>query len=102
MRAGEGVETMRKFIFTAGLAAMTLTAVGVASIGTSTPAAAHDYPYCLQGKETGIPGDCSYSSYAQCMASASGRDGYCNVNPRVAFGGPRPDRRAYRDPYYRW
>ena len=26
------------------------------------------------------------SSYAECMASASGRGVYCNVNPRFAFG----------------
>ena len=33
----------------------------------------------------------------QCMASASGRGLYCNVNPRVAFG-QQPQRRAvYRD-----
>ena len=59
----------------------------------SAPAAAYDYPYCLQGRGVGIPGDCSYQTYAQCMASASGRALYCNINPRVAFG-PLPQRRA--------
>jgi hypothetical protein len=91
---------MRKFILTFGLATMTLTAVGVAGLAISTPAAAHDYAYCLQSEEIGIPGDCSYSSYAQCMASASGRNASCNVNPRVAFGTPQY-RRGYRSPYYR-
>ena len=62
----------------------------------SSPAAAYDYPYCLQGRGIGIPGDCSYSSYDQCMASASGRALYCNVNPRVAFGQQRR-MRVYRD-----
>jgi hypothetical protein len=43
-----------------------------------------------------VPGDCSYRSYAQCMASASGRRVYCNVNPRVAHGERRRGR-VYRD-----
>ena len=81
------------------LAAMTVLAAGAASISGSTPAAAYDYPYCVQGRGIGIPGDCSYQTYAQCMASASGRGLYCNVNPRVAFG-PLPQRRAPRPYYY--
>ena len=68
------------------LAMMTVLAAGVASTTGSTPAAAYDYPYCLQGRGVGVPGDCSYPSYAACMASASGRGLYCNINPRVAFG----------------
>jgi hypothetical protein len=43
-----------------------------------------------------LPGDCSYTSYNQCMASASGRALYCNVNPRVAFG-QQQRMRIYRD-----
>lgn len=77
---------MRKLI----LGLMAVTAVGAAtfatSVATSAPAAAFDYPYCLQGKETGYPGECSYATYAQCQASASGRYAYCGVNPRVAYG----------------
>jgi hypothetical protein len=73
---------MRKLV----LAMMTLTAAGVVTLATSAPAAAHDYPWCLQGRDEGIPGDCSYQTYWQCQASASGRFAYCNVNPRVAFG----------------
>jgi len=71
------------------LAILALSAAAAASVAGSSPAAAHDYPYCLQGRGVGIPGDCSYSSYDQCMASASGRAVYCNINPRVAFGPPR-------------
>ena len=71
------------------LAIITVLAAGTASVVGSAPAAAYDYPYCLQGRGVGIPGDCSYASYAQCMASASGRALYCNVNPRVAFGQQR-------------
>ena len=92
---------MRKLIFTFGVAAAGFIAAGLASVATSAPAAAQDYAYCLQSRDVGIPGDCSYSSYAQCMLSASGRGAYCNINPRVAFGAARPYPRAYRNPYYR-
>ena len=89
---------MRKLV----LALMAATAAGAATLATTAPAAAYDYPYCLQGRDTGIPGDCSYSSYAQCMASASGRYAYCNVNPRAAYGQmPRRGYRAYPYDYYR-
>jgi hypothetical protein len=77
------------------LAILALSAAA-ASVAGSSPAAAHDYPYCLQGRGVGIPGDCSYSSYDQCMASASGRAVYCNINPRVAFG-PQRRMRITRD-----
>ncbi|MDE5456252.1 DUF3551 domain-containing protein [Bradyrhizobium sp. CSA112] len=78
------------------LATLALTVTTVATVAGSSPAAAYDYPYCLQGRTIGIPGDCSYSSYGQCMASASGRGLYCNVNPRFAYGQQRR-MRVYRD-----
>jgi Protein of unknown function (DUF3551) len=86
---------MRKVMF----AILALSAAAVGSVTGSSPAAAYDYPYCLQGRGIGIPGECSYSSYEQCMASASGRALYCNVNPRVAFGQQQSQRRmrVYRD-----
>ncbi len=68
------------------LAMVALMSAGAATIVGPTPAAAIDYPYCIQGGGWGVPGDCSYRSYAECMAAASGRRVYCNVNPRVAFG----------------
>jgi hypothetical protein len=80
------------------LAILALSAASVATVVGSSPAAAYDYPYCLQGRGIGIPGECAYTSYAQCMASASGRALYCNVNPRVAFGQQQQRRmRVYRD-----
>jgi Protein of unknown function (DUF3551) len=80
------------------LAMMALTAASVVMLASSAPAAAFDYPWCVQGRGVGIPGDCSYETYAQCMASASGRALYCNINPRVAFGWLPPRRPRY--PYY--
>ena len=80
----------------ASLIVAVLLATGAATLAGATPAAAFDYPWCVQGRGVGIPGDCSYTSYGQCMASASGRGLYCNVNPRVAFGRERRGR-VYRD-----
>jgi hypothetical protein len=77
-------------------AMVALSAATFATVAGSSPAAAYDYPYCLQGRGIGIPGECAYASYSQCMASASGRALTCNVNPRVAFGQPRK-MRIYRD-----
>jgi len=84
---------------TAMMAILTLCAASAATLAGSSPAAAYDYPYCLQGRGVGIPGDCAYSSYGQCMAAASGRALYCNINPRVAFGQQRRGRGydRYRD-----
>ncbi len=85
---------MRKAMF----AIFALSAATVAAVAGSSPAAAYDYPYCVQGRGIGVPGDCSYSTYAQCMASASGRGLYCNLNPRFAFGQQQQRRvRIYRD-----
>jgi hypothetical protein len=72
---------MRKTI----LAGMTILAGAIATLAGSAPAAAIDYPWCVQGKEVGYPGDCSYTTYAQCQASASGRYASCGVNPIIAF-----------------
>jgi hypothetical protein len=80
------------------LAALALSAATVASVAGSSPAAAYDYPYCLQGRGIGVPGECAYATYEQCLASASGRALYCNINPRVAFGQlPQRRMRVYRD-----
>jgi hypothetical protein len=81
---------MRKTILTFAA----LSAAAIAAMATAGPAAAYDYPWCAQGRGVGIPGDCSYRTYGQCMASASGRNLYCNVNPRVAFGRARHERNA--------
>ncbi|RTE91601.1 DUF3551 domain-containing protein [Bradyrhizobium sp. LVM 105] len=48
--------------------------------------------YCLQGRRWGYPGNCQFSTYAQCMATASGTIDSCGLNPTYAFRewkGPR-------------
>ncbi|TYL72553.1 DUF3551 domain-containing protein [Bradyrhizobium cytisi] len=62
-----------------------------------SPAPAGQDSYCLQGRIWGYPGNCQFSSYAQCMATASGTNAYCGVNPQYAFA--RQRRGAYRDRY---
>lgn len=81
---------MRKTMF----AILTVLAAGTATLAGTAPAAAHDYPWCVQGKDVGYPGDCSYTTYQQCQASASGRYASCGINPRVAFGVRPQPRRA--------
>lgn len=66
--------------------AFAIIVAGTAMMGSSQSAVAYDYPYCLQGRGIGIPGECLYQTYEQCLASASGRALTCNINPRVAFG----------------
>ncbi len=98
---------MRKVMMTAA----GLVGIALVSGGGATPAAAgYDYPWCVQGRGVGYPGDCSYQTFEQCRASASGRAAGCGVNPRVAFDPARrgpavyvdmpPPRRVHRYSYY--
>jgi len=49
---------------------------------SAVPAMARDYPYCIKGCDFGGGrGDCSFSSYQQCQATAAGRDAWCAANP---------------------
>ena len=61
-----------------------LLVLAVASVGAVVPrvAAAGGLPYCIKGCDFGGgAGDCSFSSYQQCLATASGRDATCAANP---------------------
>ncbi len=56
------------------------------------------YPVCLQTYAIGGGYiDCSFTSLAQCAASASGRPAQCLTNPYLAQGGRKPagQRRVY-------
>jgi len=66
----------------------------MASTSGAIPAAARDYPFRIKGCDFGAGrGDCSFSSYQQCQASASGRDAYCAENPYfTAKAELQPDR----------
>ena len=60
-------------------------------IGSISPAPAGTVQdtYCLQGRPWGYPGNCQFSSYAQCMATASGTASYCGINPQYLFAHQR-------------
>jgi hypothetical protein len=59
-----------------------LMAFGAACAIDTAPALAKDFPYCIKGCDFGgATGDCSFSSYQQCLAAASGRDATCAANP---------------------
>jgi hypothetical protein len=93
-KANHGDSSMRRQICLAILIAVsTLTVVAP----TPAPAEAIQDRYCLQGRQWGYPGNCQFSNYQQCMATASGTDAYCGINPRYAFA------RQWRGPQqYRW
>ena len=65
---------------------LVVAVAGLTSI--ATPAAAQDR-YCLQGRIWGYPGNCAFATYSQCMASASGTNAGCGINPRYAFARQR-------------
>ncbi len=72
-------------------------------IAGSTPSMARDYAWCARTITNPEFGDCSFTSYRQCMATVSGQRGECISNPRLAYG--RQDRwrrnaREYRT--YDW
>jgi hypothetical protein len=62
--------------------------------GYVAPSGPYDL-YCLQGRIWGYPGNCQFATYEQCMATASGINAYCGVNPTYAFA-------QQRDPRGQW
>jgi hypothetical protein len=88
-------ETMRH------LSATLLLVVSVAML-TSTPSTALIQDrYCLQGRSWGYPGNCQFSTYQQCMATASGTDAYCGINPMHAFARQQGGYRGHHHHGYR-
>jgi hypothetical protein len=73
-----------------------LLAAGGLAVAGLTPAEAvgSRYPFCLQGDEFPGLSNCTFTSYQQCQASASGRFLYCIANPYYGGGG-QP--RVYRE-----
>ena len=93
------------------LALNTILLGTVIALGSADPASAqrrHIGPpglqdrYCLQGRSWGYPGNCQFSSYGQCMATASGTFATCGINPAYAYGqaqyGNPYDSYGYGDP----
>ena len=71
-----------------------LAASGLAMVGAAPAGAVGTrYPFCLQGNDSPGLSNCTFTSYEQCQATASGRFLYCMENP---YYNPGVDRRAYR------
>jgi hypothetical protein len=67
---------------------------GLAAIGTApAEAVGTRYPFCITGPEQPGLSNCTFTSYEQCQATASGRRLWCVENPYYAGGGDDP--RAY-------
>jgi hypothetical protein len=68
-----------------------LAAGGFAALG-AVPAAAVGtrYPFCIQGDEQPGLSNCTFTSYEQCQATASGRRLWCIANPYYAGDGDAP------------
>lgn len=79
------------------LTAAFLTAAALGAVLTTTPAEAYDRRICLIGGGYPYPGDCAYDTYAQCKASASGQQAYCNINPNFAVAEAEGRRYRSRD-----
>jgi hypothetical protein len=75
---------------------LALVTAGAVSAAAAMPAAAAgEFPYCIRGCDFGGGvGDCSFSSLAQCQATASGRDATCAANP---YFNARADMRTDRN-----
>jgi len=71
------------------VSSLILAAVSALTIaGSLSPAPAAEAiqdRYCLQGRRSGYPGNCAFSTYAQCMATASGTADGCGINPQYLF-----------------
>ncbi len=81
-----------------GSTALLAIAIGSSTIlSCATPARAYGsrHAFCIQGNEYPGLSTCTFDTYAQCMASASGRNLACIANPY--FGGPSDDPYAYQN-----
>jgi hypothetical protein len=82
------------------LFALALTTTGLAM--QTGPAAAREYPFCIQSRDTTGHGDCRFTTFEQCQAAIRGIRGGCYANPWVQYyeeepvrPAPRQRRRAY-------
>ena len=63
-------------------------------IASSAPGMARDYAWCARTITNPVFGDCSFTSYRQCMATVSGQRGECIANQRFAYGRQERYRRS--------
>ena len=59
-----------------------LMAIGLIALGAlPADAVGTRYPFCIQGDEYPALSNCTFTSYEQCLATASGRKLWCIANP---------------------
>ena len=61
-----------------------LTLLTVSALGMTIPASAQtatNYPFCIQGVDNPGWSGCSFSTFQECEASASGTESECLSNP---------------------
>jgi hypothetical protein len=64
---------------------MMLAASGPGLMGTAPAhAVGSRYAFCIQGEEFPGLSNCTFTTYEQCRATASGRHAYCIANPYYA------------------
>ncbi|WP_291842343.1 DUF3551 domain-containing protein [Bradyrhizobium sp.] len=74
----------------------TLIANGLATLGAApADAVGTRYPFCIQGDQEPALSNCTFTSYEQCQATASGRFLTCIANPYYVGEGALPSS-AYR------
>jgi hypothetical protein len=79
------------------LALLAAAGFGMAAIAPAE-AVGTRYPFCLQGNDSPGYSNCTFTSYQQCQATASGRFLYCVANPFYAGGGEPPGYRGRNRP----
>jgi Protein of unknown function (DUF3551) len=77
------------------LAIGTVSATGPAAAQTYDPA----YPVCMKVYGKVSYNECSFTSLAQCAATASGRAAQCVLNPYFANASEEPRYRRHRRAY---
>jgi hypothetical protein len=71
-----------------------LCAIATVCLLNTVPAAAQNSAFCLRGCDFGYS-NCTFSSYQQCQASASGLTAWCEANPYFhQVSGPQQPARA--------
>jgi hypothetical protein len=93
LKAKRSADNMRNTI-------LALMAFSAACAIDAAPAAAGGMPFCIKGCDFGGgAGDCSFSSYQQCVATASGRDATCAPNPYFSQNADLQPNRSSRRRY---
>jgi hypothetical protein len=81
-------------------AVLALMALSAACATCAAPAVAGGMAFCIKGCDFGGgAGDCSFSSYQQCVATASGRDATCAANPYFSQNAELASNRVSRRRY---